>query len=135
MRLLPLLSLAATALAVPATPPITHRDDGVVEHYLVRRQGRLGGKTITMLFARGTTEPGTMGSTVGPALSRALSAKYPGTKAEGVSYPADISGAFSGGTNPKGAAGSTKMAAMAKSALAQNHLVVLSGYSTCSEAV
>jgi len=124
MRLLSLAALAATALAVPA--PIANPIDSI----LVTRQAKgTGGKTVRLLFARGTTEPGTMGSTVGPALSAALSRKFPGAKGEGVPYPADFGGAFSGGTNPKGAAGSTKMAAMAKTALSAGHLVVLAGYS------
>jgi len=137
MKLLSLLTLAATALAVP-----TPNEDAaapaapIIDRILIKRQGRgLGGKTIRLLFARGTTEPGTMGSTVGPALTRALSAKYPGTKGEGVAYPADFGGAFSGGTNPKGAAGAIKMAAMAKTELAAGHLVVLAGYSQGAEQV
>lgn len=52
-----------------------------------KRQG--GCKPNIMLFARGTTEPGTMGSTVGPSLSRALGAKW---KSEGIRYTADIAG-------------------------------------------
>jgi cutinase len=46
-------------------------------------------KPNALLFARGTTEPGTMGTTVGPALSRALGSKW---RVEGVKYTADIAG-------------------------------------------
>jgi len=134
MKLLSLFTLAATALAVPT--PDAPSAKPIVDQFLVKRQGKgLGGRSIRLLFARGTTEPGTMGTTVGPALTRALSAKYPGTKGEGVAYPADFGGAFSGGTNPKGAAGSIKMAAMAKTELAAGHLVVLAGYSQGAEQV
>lgn len=53
------------------------------------KEKRQGCKPNALFFARGTTEPGTMGSTVGPALSRALGSKW---KVEGVKYTADIAG-------------------------------------------
>jgi hypothetical protein len=62
-------------------------------------------------------------------LSSALGRKFPGTKTDGVPYPADVSGAFSGGANPKASAGGIKMATMAKNAMSQGYTVVLSGYS------
>jgi hypothetical protein len=46
-------------------------------------------KPNILLFARGTTEPGTMGMTVGPALSSALGSKF---SSVGVSYTADVEG-------------------------------------------
>jgi hypothetical protein len=50
-------------------------------------------KQNILLFARGTTEPGTMGSTVGPALSSALSRQGGGKwRSEGVKYAADVAG-------------------------------------------
>jgi len=111
-----------------------------------RPQGKKGGggggggacKKVTFIFARGTTEPGTMGSTVGPALSRALGSKFPGQVTTlGVSYPADFQGAFSGGTNPGGAKGALDMTRKAKSALQRcpNTKIVLCGYSQGAEQV
>jgi cutinase len=51
-----------------------------------------GGGKIVLIFARGTTETGTMGITVGPALSNALKKEFGGRfTAEGVSYPAGTS--------------------------------------------
>jgi hypothetical protein len=52
-------------------------------------QPRQSCKANILLFARGTTEPGTMGMTVGPALSAQLSSKF---SSVGVSYTADIEG-------------------------------------------
>jgi len=47
---------------------------------------------ITLIFARGTTEPGTMGSSVGPALAKALisSQGASGVAIQGVDYTATI---------------------------------------------
>ncbi|KAF2397744.1 cutinase-domain-containing protein [Trichodelitschia bisporula] len=103
-------------------------------------QGKgLGGcKKVTLIFARGTTEMGTMGSTVGPALQRALEGKFPGqVKAEGVKYPADMGGAVSGAINPSGSEGAKQMAKMAKEALAAcpDTKIILSGYSQGAEQV
>jgi hypothetical protein len=50
---------------------------------------RQGCKPNILVFARGTMEGGTMGQTVGPALSRALGSKF---RAVGVKYTADIAG-------------------------------------------
>jgi len=62
-----------------------------------------GCKKVTLIYARGTTEMGTMGQTVGPALQRALQAKFPGqVSVMGVQYPADMGGAVSGAINPGG---------------------------------
>ncbi|KAF2397846.1 cutinase-domain-containing protein [Trichodelitschia bisporula] len=52
-----------------------------------------GCKPYTLVFARGTTEPGTMGMTVGPTLSSGLKSAMPGKwDVQGVSYTADIAG-------------------------------------------
>src|ERR1700753_3070174 len=124
MRLLPLALLVTTAIAVPFEYVVD------LEPRQIGGKGK-GGKggaskggggvsagggreRVHFIFARGSTEAGTMGSTVGPALSSSLGRKFGSVKTEGVPYPADIAGAFSGGTNPKGAKGSIKMAAMAK---------------------
>jgi hypothetical protein len=56
-----------------------------------------------------------MNAFVGPALQRALEAKYPGqVRAEGIRYPADFGGAVSGAINPSQAKGSVEMARVAK---------------------
>lgn len=53
------------------------------------KEKRADCKANGLFFARGTTEMGLMGNSVGPALSRALGSKW---KVDGVSYTADIAG-------------------------------------------
>jgi hypothetical protein len=96
-------------------------------------------KKFHFIFARGSTEMGTMGSTVGPAFSRALSSKFgaANVQTEGVRYPADIAGAFTGGTNPSGAKGAIKMTEMAKQVMSKcpTTRIILGGYSQGAEQV
>jgi hypothetical protein len=51
-----------------------------------------GCKPYTLLFGRGTTELGTMGSTVGPSLQSALAGGQ--WSVEGISYSADLPGIY-----------------------------------------
>jgi cutinase len=123
------LALALTALARPIfTEPIV---DAVT---LNTRQA--SASRVTLIFARGTTEVGTLGAVVGPSLSSAMTRKFgASTRTQGVPYAADISGAISGAVNSKGAQGAIKMASMAKQALSSGSRVVLSGYSQGAEQV
>jgi hypothetical protein len=58
-----------------------------------KKEKRQACKPNALFFARGTTEAGTMGSTVGPALSSALSRQGAGKwQSTGVKYTADIAG-------------------------------------------
>lgn len=71
-------------------------------------QNGLGGacKGMTVIFARGTTEAGNVGSVAGPPFFQALSKMVNGDMAvQGVDYPADIPGFLAGGD----ANGSKKM--------------------------
>lgn len=57
-------------------------------------------KEYTLLFARGTTEPGNVGILVGPAFIEALKEKLGGKARlaiQGVKYDADVEGYLSGG--------------------------------------
>lgn len=80
-------------LKAPTSIPKASADTGAAKTLAVSRIKRVQGaacKPNINLFARGTTEPGTMGSTVGPSLSKALgSSKW---LSKGVSYTADIAG-------------------------------------------
>jgi hypothetical protein len=58
---------------------------------LEKRQGG-GCAANTLMFGRGTTEPGVMGSTVGPALQRGLTGA--GWKVQGIQYSADLGGIY-----------------------------------------
>ncbi|KAH8801988.1 cutinase [Flagelloscypha sp. PMI_526] len=90
---------------------------------------------VVTIFARGTTEPGTIGITVGPALRRELQATL-GTKTlsfQGVDYPANVAGAIAGGD----AQGSQTMADMVEQTAIQcpGSKIVMSGYSQGAQLV
>ncbi|KAK8862062.1 hypothetical protein PGQ11_008297 [Apiospora arundinis] len=85
-------------------------------------------KGTTVIFARGTTEAGNVGSVAGPPFFQALSKMVNGDLAvQGVEYPADIPGFLAGGDKN----GSAKMAQLVQQAIAKcpNTKVVMSGYS------
>ncbi|KAH7057343.1 cutinase precursor [Macrophomina phaseolina] len=96
-------------------------------------------KPVTYIFARGTTETGNMGTTVGPALKQkleqALGAGQVAT--QGVNYPADFAGALRGSISPKTASGSTNCASLVKQALSKcpDTKIVLAGYSQGAQQV
>jgi cutinase len=79
------------------------------------------------------------GVTVGPALQRALSAKFGAAnfKAQGVNYPASIDGAVSGAINPAAAPGAKDMTKKVKAIFAScpDTKIILSGYSQGAEQV
>ncbi|EKG20767.1 Cutinase [Macrophomina phaseolina MS6] len=118
----PLLSLVALAAAAPF--------DGNLNNGLTSRQAGAGNcKAMMVIFARGTTEPGTLGLIAGPPLQAALKAKMGGgnVQFQGVDYPADVPGFLAGGD----AQGSKTMAQMVTQAVAAcpNSDVVMVGYS------
>jgi cutinase len=85
-------------------------------------------KAVTIIFARGTTESGNVGSLAGPpffaAVADAIGAEN--LAVQGVEYPADIPGFLAGGD----AAGSRTMAQLVSQAQTQcpDTKVVMSGY-------
>ncbi|KAK4638306.1 Cutinase [Fulvia fulva] len=85
-------------------------------------------KSVTLLFARGTGETGTMGSVIGPPLASALESQLGADKvaSEGVDYAASA-----GGNANLGASGGPAMASQAQSILSScpDTKLVLSGYS------
>ncbi|KAF4637362.1 hypothetical protein G7Y89_g711 [Cudoniella acicularis] len=86
-------------------------------------------KAMTVVFARGTTETGNVGTLTGPpffsSLSTAVGAQN--LAVQGVDYPADIPGFLAGGDKT----GSTTMAQLIQQAMTQcpNTKVVMAGYS------
>ncbi|ORY70435.1 cutinase [Pseudomassariella vexata] len=88
-------------------------------------------KPYTLLFARGTTEMGTLGSVVGPGLQKSVQSALGADNVvvEGVSYPADMAGimAESSGSGP----GSVAMTNQANSWLSKcpQTKLILTGYS------
>ncbi|OBT39138.1 hypothetical protein VE00_09691 [Pseudogymnoascus sp. WSF 3629] len=86
-------------------------------------------KAVTVIFARGTTESGNVGTLTGPPFFSALATAI-GTgnlAIQGVDYPANVVGFLAGGD----AAGSKNMADLVGQAFTQcpNTKVVISGYS------
>ena len=96
-------------------------------------------KPVSFIFARGTTETGNLGETVGPALTKDLQQMLGAgnVAVQGVNYPADIAGAAQGSIDPKGAQGSQNMAMFAAQAVQQcpTTKLVLSGYSQGAQQV
>ncbi|KAF4309168.1 putative cutinase [Botryosphaeria dothidea] len=145
-----LLALAATAMALPADKPT--RVEARAPQFSIPDGGLgVGGsssandvtsgacKPITYIFARGTTETGNLGTTVGPALQQKLEQALGADKVatQGVNYPADFSGAVQGSISPKTAAGSTNCAQLVKQAVSScpDTQIVLAGYSQGAQQV
>ncbi|CAM1510474.1 Fc.00g008090.m01.CDS01 [Cosmosporella sp. VM-42] len=86
-------------------------------------------KAVTVIFARGTSETGNVGTVTGPPFFQALAKKLGDDKlaVQGVEYAADVAGIIALG-DP---AGSKKMASLVQEAFAKcpNTKVVMSGYS------
>ncbi|KAK1976648.1 cutinase [Colletotrichum cereale] len=85
-------------------------------------------QSMIVVFARGTTEGGNVGTLAGPPFFQALSAQVGGALAvQGVEYPADIPGFLAGGD----ADGSRMMAALTEKAVTNcpDSSVIMSGYS------
>ncbi|KAH6656629.1 cutinase [Truncatella angustata] len=119
-----LLALASWASTTVATPFDKRQSLAGIT------QNGLSGscKGMTVIFARGTTEAGNVGSVAGPPFFQALSSKVGGDLAvQGVEYPADIPGFLAGGD----AAGSKKMASLVSQAMTKcpDTKVVMAGYS------
>ncbi|KGO75671.1 Cutinase [Penicillium italicum] len=104
-------------IGIPGLSSIT--ENGVTQN--------AGCKEYTFIFARGTTEPGNMGTVIGPPLAMQLNS-LTGNKVtvQGVDYPADIAG-----NALLGASGGPAMAQLVKQALSQcpQTKVLLGGYS------
>ncbi|KAK3073639.1 hypothetical protein LTR53_004598 [Teratosphaeriaceae sp. CCFEE 6253] len=83
---------------------------------------------ITFIFARGSTEPGTMGRSVGPGVAKALIASQgkKGVAIQGVDYVATMASNMRAGSG-----GGPVMAQLVKKALQQcpDTKIALSGYS------
>jgi cutinase len=121
-----LLSLSLAS----ASPVLVPRVAGDTQNDLTNGSGC---KAMTVIFARGTTETGNVGTLTGPpffaALDKAMGAGQ--VAVQGVEYPADIPGFLAGGDKT----GSAKMASLVTQALADcpDTKVVMSGYSQGGE--
>lgn len=141
-----LLALAGAALSTPTTPLAT----GLQQKHqaLSPRQNRgsfrgtsqnglQGGDCAEnmIIFARGTTEAGNVGSVAGPPFFQAMAAQLGAGNllVQGVEYPADIPGFLAGGD----ADGSQLMADLTTQAVADcpGSKVIMSGYSQGAQLV
>ena len=89
-----------------------------------------GCKAMTVLFARGTTEIGNMGTVAGPPFVSSLGKMMGGAQnlaVQGIAYPADVPGFLAGGD----AGGSKLMAKMVGQVMTAcpNTALVMAGYS------
>ncbi|RDW92141.1 cutinase-domain-containing protein [Coleophoma crateriformis] len=92
--------------------------------------------TMTVLFARGTDEPGNVGLLTGPPLFEAIADYMNGTNQlaiQGVNYDASVSGFLAGGSTQ----GATTMAGLINMTLAScpDTTLMLSGYSQGAQVV
>ncbi|GLB42494.1 putative catalyzes the hydrolysis of cutin, a polyester that forms the structure of plant cuticle [Lyophyllum shimeji] len=84
---------------------------------------------VTVFFARGTTEPGTLGTIVGPPFQAALQSALGGRTLDfqGIPYPATIAGFLAGGD--RGGAATMGNSVTSKANSCPNTKIVISGYS------
>lgn len=136
MKFLSVLTLISAALAAPASVAV--REEAVSDLDLVARQStseeglRLGSTCgdVVLIFARGSTEIGNMGTIIGPDLARALGRRI-GSRTltvQGVNYAALLSTNYlPGGTD---LASENEMKSMLRLANTKcpNAKIVVSGY-------
>jgi len=128
-------ALAGAALATPTK----NRVEPVSMGHLKRQAQAFSGdtqnglaqgcKSTIIIFARGTTESGNVGTIVGPPVFQAIAAKVGAGNlaAQGVEYPANVQGFLAGGD----ATGSKTMADLVTKAVTTcpDSSVIMSGYS------
>ncbi|KAL9109756.1 MAG: hypothetical protein Q9227_005625 [Pyrenula ochraceoflavens] len=141
------LSIFGLLFAVATATPIAEPSIEGIEHLtaLSREKRYIAGdtsndlagpcKAVTVIFARGTTETGNVGTLVGPPFFTALNAELgiSNVAVQGVNYPADLAGFFAGGS-PAGAATLASLTNQAASKC-PNTKIVLSGYSQGAQVV
>ncbi|KAK6225479.1 cutinase [Colletotrichum tabaci] len=120
-----LLALSGVASASPLAVVRPRQAD-----FSGNQQDGLSGecKSTIVIFARGTTEGGNVGTIAGPPFFQALASQVGGNLAvQGVEYPADIPGFLAGGD----ASGSQMMATLTEKAITScpGSSVIMSGYS------
>lgn len=87
------LCLFSTVLSRPANRPQSNFEGDTQNGF----SGEC--KLLIVIFARGTTEPGNVGTTVGPSFFQAIAEQIGGDSlaAQGVDYPANVLGFLEGG--------------------------------------
>lgn len=116
--------VAFALLSLTVASPIERRADDTANDLT----NGSGCKAMTVIFARGTTESGNVGTLAGPPFFSALEAKVGADKVavQGVDYPADIPGFLAGG-DANGSALMAQLVGMAMSNCPDTQ-VVMAGY-------
>lgn len=124
------LAIGASALPTPNSPFSSGSNLAKRQNFDVTRNDLVNGmcEAITIIFARGTVEPGNVGDLAGPPFFNALTAIVgsENVAVQGVDYGATIGGYLEGG-DP---AGASTLASMVNLAISQcpSTQIVLSGY-------
>ena len=120
-----LAALFATVLSAPTPAPTLE-----IRQSATTRNELLDGvcRPVTVIYARGTTESGNIGVSVGPALELTLDRRLGANTVafQGVDYPADIAGYLAGGSSE----GAGTLASLVNTAATKcpDTQIVLSGY-------
>lgn len=118
------LAITALTLSTASAVPVERRQSSSTRNDLVN--GACA--EVTVIFARGTTEAGNVGSITGPPFFTALDNELSDLQVavQGVNYPADIAGFLAGGSKD----GAATMAGLVRTARSKcpNTKIVLSGY-------
>ena len=138
------LAASASAAALPShfervfgrQAPATAPPPGSIANDLVMGACR----PATLIFTRGTAEPGNMGMFVGPPLQAQMTERLGGANnlaVQGINYNASVDGAITGFAMPNTGEGAINMANIAKATLAScpTTKIVLAGYSQGAEQV
>ncbi|KAL0935955.1 cutinase 1-like protein 1 [Colletotrichum truncatum] len=140
MKFTNVLAFASLATAFPALQESSNEELEVRD--LEARQrggGRVGStakeftqggcKEVIMVFARGSTETGNMGTICGPQTANGVKASFKSVAVEGVDYAAGLAtNTLPGGADPKGIAEMKRLIAKANTDC-PNSMLVVGGYS------
>ncbi|WYZ35217.1 hypothetical protein EsH8_I_001493 [Colletotrichum jinshuiense] len=138
MKFSNVIALASVAVAFPTLSenPV---EDIEVRDIEARAGGRVGStakeftqggcKDVIMIFARGSTETGNMGTICGPQTANNVKANFNSVAVEGVDYAAGLAtNTLPGGADPKGIAEMKRLIGKANTDC-PNSMLVVGGYS------
>jgi len=118
------LGLASLATALPSSE-LQRRQGGSTANDLTSGEC----KAVTLVFARGTTEPGNMGSVVAGPLVRELKKAIPSLAVQGVKYAAGVATNMGpGGADAQGVSEANRLLKLAASKCPQT-VIIAGGYS------
>ncbi|KAF9873736.1 cutinase [Colletotrichum karsti] len=139
MKFSNVLAFAATAAAFPALQESANEELEVRDIEARQRGGRVGStakefteggcKDVIMVFARGSTETGNMGTICGPPTANAVKSNFQSMAVEGVDYAAGLAtNTLPGGADPAGIAEMKRLIEKANTEC-PNSMLVVGGYS------